>query len=61
MPRNRGGLARAQREHGFRHPVDHAQKGAGRALRHELPRSQSRTTGLTLALFVMLFQDVVFG
>jgi hypothetical protein len=27
------GLTRAQREHGFRHPVDHAQKGAGRTLR----------------------------
>jgi hypothetical protein len=29
-------LARTQREHGFRHSVDHAQKGAGRTLRHEL-------------------------
>ena len=27
------GLTRAQREHRFRHPVDHAQKGAGRILR----------------------------
>ena len=31
------GLTRAQREHGFRHPVDHAQKGAGRTLRQQLP------------------------
>jgi hypothetical protein len=31
------GLTRAQREHGFRHPVDHAQKGAGRTLRQRLP------------------------
>ena len=26
----------AQRVHGFRHPVDHAQKGAGRTFRQEL-------------------------
>lgn len=32
---NRGGSARTQREHGFRHSVDHAQKSAGRTLRHE--------------------------
>src|ERR1700730_1507125 len=31
------GLTRAQREHGFRYPVDHAQKRAGGALRQELP------------------------
>ena len=31
------GLTRAQREHGFRYPVDHAQKGAGRTLRQQLP------------------------
>jgi hypothetical protein len=31
------GLTRAQREHGFRHPIDHAQKGAGRTLRQQLP------------------------
>src|SRR5882757_2923062 len=31
------GLTRAQREHGFRHPVDHAQKRAGRTLRQQLP------------------------
>jgi hypothetical protein len=31
-----GGSARTQREHGFRHSVDHAQKGASRTLRREL-------------------------
>src|ERR1700730_17766795 len=31
------GLTRAEREHGFRHPVDHAQKRGGRALRQQLP------------------------
>ena len=31
------GLTRAQREHGFRHPIDHAQKRAGRTLRQQLP------------------------
>jgi hypothetical protein len=30
------GSAGAQREHGFWHSVDHAQKGAGRTLRHQL-------------------------
>jgi hypothetical protein len=31
-----GDIARLQREHGFRHSVDHAQQGAGRTLGHEL-------------------------
>jgi hypothetical protein len=35
MSRIEGGSARTQREHGFRHSVDHPQKGAGRTLRHE--------------------------
>jgi hypothetical protein len=33
---NAGGSARTQREHGFRHAVDHPQKGAGCTLRQEL-------------------------
>jgi hypothetical protein len=35
MRRNRGWLSRAEREHGFRHSVDYAQKRAGHALWEE--------------------------